>query len=81
MLAKNGQFVTVLSYIIASLKVDKKTDQFVSGFIPKPIIELCLLFYLQSEYFEKAADEMVVSGDEKNIVIKLSETWECYAFR
>ena len=78
---------------MSSFKVDERTENLVYGFvheletlykltsnIPKAIIRLCVLFYFQTEYFEKAGNKMIISGDKNDIIFKTARTWNCYAF-
>ena len=66
--------------------VDRKTEYVVNGFIhrienisslsinvPRSIIQICILFFFQFEYFEKCGDDLSITGDQENRIKKSAE--------
>ena len=41
--------------------------------IPTSIIQICLLYFVQLDYFEKCGDKLSITGQQKNIITRLGD--------
>ena len=66
-------------------KVDKQSKYLVHGYIhkiesthklsmniPSSIIRICILFFFQTEYFEKCGDDLMITGDKSDTLKRIS---------
>ena len=68
--------------------VDNKTDYLINGYIHDienkyklstnialSIIQICILFYYQFEYFSKCGKDLVIKGEQKNTIKKIQNDY------